>query len=120
MTQPTLREQVDNLVAHVRARHPDWPGWGLMMRPETYALLHDAFQPGLVWHYDPRYAPLEVEKFADCEVRVVDLIGDFVMGSPNTDDFPLNAEMPPSYWLDLTSGQVAEWTGDELARWDSD
>lgn len=120
MTHPTLREKVEELVAHVRVQHPDWTRWGLMMRPETWALLHPAFQPGLVWHDEPRYAPLEVQSFADCEVWAVDLIGDFVMATPDTDDAPADATTPPCYWLDLATGHVAEWTGIELARWDSD
>jgi hypothetical protein len=100
------------LIAHARGRDPRW-SWKLTVRPETAALL--GLEPGLLQHPSPRYVPLEVATFDGCEVRVIDLVADFVLASP-VDGYGLTPDdlSARSYWLNLRTGDVDVWTEHSL------
>jgi hypothetical protein len=108
-----LHTAIRDLIRHAREHHPDWDEWTLLMRPETYALLSNDLDAGLLWHPDPAYAPLEVEKFEECEVVHADLVRDIVLVTPGAGHGPA----PSPYWLDLASGHINKWTGDEPEQW---
>lgn len=108
-------QAVRQLVAHARSQHPQW-GWTLLMRVETAALLD--LDAGLVWHPDPGLQPLEVKKFVDCEIAIQDLVGDFVMASAVDEHGFTPKEDVPTYWLNLHTGEVKQWTEASLEEID--
>jgi hypothetical protein len=112
MADPNYTEQsIRQLVAHARSQHPQWE-WKLLMRPETAALVD--LDAGLVWHPDPKFEPLDVMKFDDCEISIIELVGDFVMASPVDEHGFTPEEQVPSYWLNLRTAAVAQWTAASL------
>jgi hypothetical protein len=108
------QRHVRALVAHAQEDDPRWE-WKLRVRPETAALLLP--EAGLLWHPDPKYAPLEVQKFADCEVAVIDLLADIVMASP-VDEYGFTPDVADAatYWLNMTTGRIAVWGEGSLAE----
>lgn len=110
-----LRDQVQQLLDLARTSSPDWHGeWNLQLRPETLSLLDEALMPGQLHHpTDPaRYAPLDTTMFDGAEVTGLDLRWDIVMAAPGLGSGP----QPACYWLDLETGEVAEWTADVYHR----
>ena len=107
------KAKVCDLVVHARQSWPGW-SWKLLVRPETLPLLDP--KPASLSHPDPGYAPLEILTYDDCELSALDLAWDIVLASPvDADGFTPN-EAVPSYWLDLASGVVDEWTDESHAR----
>lgn len=104
-----LQRQVQQLLNYAREHSPDWRGeWSLLMRPETLCLLAGAVAPGELEHpTEPMaYAPIKTMMFDGAEVAAADLRWDIVIAAPG-----LGAgSVPATYWLELRTGDVAEWT----------
>ena len=77
--------------------------------------------PSLVWHPDPRFEPLELLKFDDCEPpRHRPHLADVVLASP-VDEFGCTPNEPAaSYWLDLSSNVIDVWSAESLAKLQAD
>jgi hypothetical protein len=109
-----LQQQVSNLVSFARTQSPTWRGeWTLALTPETFCLLDDAAALGkLPYEGAPKlYQPLRVQMLDGCAIEVLSLLWDIVMISPGLGD---DSPQPPTYWLDLVSGKIAQWTQDTL------
>lgn len=70
----------------VTGEHPEKPGegggrtdFGCACGPDTAAIVG---LPGLVWHPDLKYAPLDAPNSTTARSRVLDLVEDFAMASP--------------------------------------
>ena len=107
------QERVRDLLAHARQAQPGW-SWKLSVRPETLAMLDP--KPGALSHPDPGLAPLDILTFDGCELAALDLLWDIVLVSAvDTHGFTHN-QVIPSYWLDLSTGVVEEWTKEAHVR----
>lgn len=71
---------------------------------------------GVVGHPDARSESLEVSKFDYCEIGTGDLVAVFVLAVRSTNTASPQNEAAPSYWLDLHTGSVAEWTDSSLVE----
>ena len=105
------QNQVRALVAHARLADPQWE-WTLLMRPETMALLDPS--QGILTHPDPAYGPLPVLRFDDSEVVAQDLIADIVLANPVDAHGLTPREEAPTFWLDLCTGNIDQWTENSL------
>ena len=58
------------------------------------------------------YQPLRVQLFNGCEIETQPLLWDIAMIAPGLGDN--SRPLPPTYWLDLATGEIAPWTKDTL------
>lgn len=73
-------------------------------------------EPGSLSHPNPGLAPLDILTFDGCELAAMDILWDIVLASAvDVHGFTPN-ELVPSYWLDLSTGVVEEWTDEAHAR----
>ena len=110
-----LQQQVSDLVSFARTQSPSWRGeWTLTLRPETHCLLDDAVTLGEIPHeLEPLlYQPLRGQLFNGCEIETQPLLWDIAMIAPGLGDN--SRPLPPTYWLDLATGEIAPWTKETI------
>lgn len=114
-TAEWTRAKVVDLVRYARERHPGWE-WALTMRPATAVLCENG--AGIDLDPDPRVGPsIQSTRVAGCDVMIPpDLIGAFVTVSPIANNPSAIEDRPPTYWLDLATDVIDEWTEDDFRR----